>query len=100
MTDLTELSDAAIRSMLRARADRAARFRLDPAAIVIAAGPRARRSPPGAGFFGRAPVAASAIAAAIVVAVLVGSPLLDKSGASQAPTGSGSATSARFGSVR
>jgi hypothetical protein len=89
MTGDRRADDVAIQAMLTARAARAEAFRFDPASIVAAAGPRARRLPPGAGFFGRAPVAASAIAAAIVVAVFVGSPLVGQPAASQSPVGSG-----------
>ncbi len=94
MTGDRRLDDVAIQAMLTARAGRAEAFRFDPASIVAAAGPRARRLRPGAGSFWRAPVAASAIAAAIVVAVLVGSPLVGQPAASQSPVGSGPTISA------
>ncbi|HEY3163702.1 MAG TPA: hypothetical protein VGJ71_05045 [Candidatus Limnocylindrales bacterium] len=93
MTDRMELTDAAIRSMLTARADRAARDRFDPAAIVAAAGPRARRFGACSPLVGRVSIAAGGIAAVLIVAVLIGGSLLEEPGASHAPIGSGSAIS-------
>ena len=93
MTDPMELSDAAIRSMLAARADRTGRYRFDPATIVAAAGPQGSTHRPDASFIGWVSIAASGLAAVLVIAALVGSSLLAKPGASQAPIGSGSTIS-------
>jgi len=93
MSEPVELTDGAIRSMLSARADRAERYRFDPLAIVAAAGPRASRYRPDASVIGRVSIAATGIAAALIVAILVGSSLLAKPGVSQAPIGSGPAVS-------
>ncbi|MEA2606377.1 MAG: hypothetical protein QOI00_1134, partial [Chloroflexota bacterium] len=94
MSERVELTDGAIQAMLTARADRAARFRLDPAAIVTAAGPRASRYRPDGSFVGGVFIAASGIAAAMIVAILVGSSLLTKPGGTGVPTDSSSTVTA------
>jgi hypothetical protein len=84
MSDRPEVTDAAIQSMLAARAARARPVRFEPAAIATLAGPQLRRVLPGGGFFRRASVAASAVAVVAVVAVLIAGPLVGRPAASPA----------------
>jgi hypothetical protein len=71
MIDRPSITDAAIQAMLAHRAGRAAPFRIDVATAVAAAGPRWSRRQPRAGWLGRLSVAATGIAAVVVVAMLV-----------------------------
>jgi hypothetical protein len=93
MSEHVELNESAIGSMLTARANRASPYRYDPAAIAAAAGPRASKYRPDASFIGRVSIAASGLAVAMIVAIMVGSSLLAKPGVSQVPIGSGPAVS-------
>ena len=93
MTGRPEMTDSAIVSMLTARSDRAARYRFDLHAIVASAGPQARRFSPSSRFIGRISLAATGLAAVMVIAALVGSSLLEKPGTSHGPIGSESTIS-------